>query len=512
MNPSAAASIPGKWTAIFVWLLCYLLTALLYLPFLSAPYFSDDFLFYFNSPPAHLYQYLWTPGAASHLYRPAEAMILTAIQTRFGFETLPIHLIAIAAHASLCCLVWLAALRLGFSRLSSTIAVTLMFVSQTGAPAMLGNDSMSQAASAARGVLAVFLAACAFLNHLFPAGGGGPGSLARDENRSGTSDFVLFALSALAFFGSLLFKETSLGLIVVIAVFAFLIGYREAGWVAGIKGAIPRLLPHASLTLAYLVLRFSAGRHLSSEGAYRVGVGLNVPRNLGQFVFALLNPIPSIITFVAAEARDIAVLGLIAMAMLLVAGSVLAGLWRQPRPLVALLLLCVASAMVPALLLQHVSELYVYNMAPYAALVCGLALGALWNYRPPAKIAVALCLFLMVAGQLCANREKARFMDSNGQAAKRLVPEIVRYFPRLAYGGEILLTESPIPGPKYSVFLLHGLDVLEFGSERLGPIYRRPDVRVRIVPKAEILSLPPNPNRIVLELQDGDLREVKPAG
>jgi hypothetical protein len=122
------------------------------------------------------------------------------------------------------------------------------------------------------------------------------------------------------------------------------------------------------------------------------------------------------------------------------------------------------------------------------------------------------CVFFAGAGQLCANREKARSMDNNGQAAKRLVPKIVNYFPRLANGGEILLTEDPIQGLKYSVFLLHGLDVLEFGSERLAPIFQRSDVRVRIVPKAEILSLTPNPKRIVLELQDGDLREVKPAG
>ena len=97
------------------WLLCCALTVLIYLPWLSAPYYSDDFLFYFAPPPPHLYDFFRMPGASAQLYRPAESIILRIIQSRFGFHTVAIHLVAIAAHASLCSMVWLAATRLKFT-------------------------------------------------------------------------------------------------------------------------------------------------------------------------------------------------------------------------------------------------------------------------------------------------------------------------------------------------------------------------------------------------------------
>ena len=56
--------------AVAVWLLCYALTVLIYLPWLSAPYYADDLLFYFAPPPAHFYEFFRMPGASAQFTGP----------------------------------------------------------------------------------------------------------------------------------------------------------------------------------------------------------------------------------------------------------------------------------------------------------------------------------------------------------------------------------------------------------------------------------------------------------
>ena len=84
----AGAGLFGWWALLFA------ASAALYWRGLRAGYFSDDLLFFFNSPPAHLYDYFGMRGAAAQAYRPLEAIILTVIQRHFWFNTLPIHLLS----------------------------------------------------------------------------------------------------------------------------------------------------------------------------------------------------------------------------------------------------------------------------------------------------------------------------------------------------------------------------------------------------------------------------------
>jgi hypothetical protein len=476
------------------WLICCALTVLLYLPWLSAPYYSDDFLFYFAPPPPHLYDFFRMPGASAQLYRPAESIILRIIQSRFGFHTVAIHLVAIAAHASLCSMVWLAATRLKLTRFAALIAVACMLLTQVAPPALLGNDSMSQAMGAALCALSLLIASVAYQNRAYL---NGSGNLRASPN-------LLDIAGAVAFFAGLLFKETGLGLVFPIALLSFLPGFRKSGWFSGVKATVAQMLPYAGLTLVYLFLRLGARGPLSGGGSYRIGLGFNVPRNLAQEAIALINPVSSVGVFIGAVTRSYGVLLVAALASGVVLIALTVGLWRIPA-VPKFLLVCAACALVPAILLEHVSELYAYNAAPYFALLVGLAAGSLGQRR---KQALAIALGLTIGSQIFADRQKAALMDANGKAAERLLPAIQQYIDHMPAGGEIILAQLPVAEPRYSIYLLHGLDVLAIGCWHFGAIFGRPDVAVTLMPMEEAMALPPDRTRLMLELKDDRLQPL----
>jgi hypothetical protein len=55
---------------------------------------------------------------------------------------------------------------------------------------------------------------------------------------------------------------------------------------------------------------------------------------------------------------------------------------------------------------------------------------------------------------------------------------------------------------------MSGIDVLEDGVGRIGPIYGRPDVKVKFVSKQDVEGLGPDAHRLVLELRDGVLTQA----
>src|SRR5260370_1967713 len=123
--------IPGfSFLLPWAWAVLLLLCIALYWPNLHAGYFSDDFLFFFDSPPAHLYNYFSQMGAAAHAYRPIEAIVLTIIQKHFRFDTFPIHLLSFCAHSALVCVVLATARRLRLEMTDTLLACTFTFFSQ----------------------------------------------------------------------------------------------------------------------------------------------------------------------------------------------------------------------------------------------------------------------------------------------------------------------------------------------------------------------------------------------
>ncbi|HLI30910.1 MAG TPA: hypothetical protein VKV79_07425 [Terriglobia bacterium] len=481
------------------WALLFAASLLLFWPGLRAGYFSDDLLFFFNSPPAHWYDYFAIRGAAAQAYRPLEAIILSSIQRHFWFETLPIHLLSLLAHTGLCCIVLAAGLRLGMSVVERWIACTFMLVTQVAAPAVLGNDTLSQSVSAFFGGLSAF-----FLYFGW-----------RDQ-QAGTRRIskAWLSFSVLAYTIGLFFKETALGFLLVVLLLIGIIALEESTWAARIKRAISLSLPYGAATLLYAGARLHAGGAVSQSGSYRIHVGMNIVKNIVEFTLAAFGPMSTVDGAVAVEMHRtpeliLGGLGWAFITALIVAG----GLLSRRGALIGWLLAAAMASLFPAYLLTHVSELYLYNAIPFLALILGIAFGALWRRGRWGRLVAVLCAGLLIGGQVYANRQKAELMASNGRRAAIIYASIDHYLHTMPPDSRILLVNPPNRTPEYSVFLLKGFDIVDLGNLRIGPIFGRPDVRVELMEEPQARALESRKNQLLISLDaGGDLRPYHTPG
>jgi hypothetical protein len=489
------ASAPGRRVPLSLcWGLLFCASLVLYWPGLRGGYFSDDLLFFFYSPPAHWWSYFATRGAAAQAYRPLEAIILTSIQQHFRFNTVPIHLLSLAAHAGLACAVIGAARRLRLRAAETALACAFMLLAQVAAPAVLGNDTLSQSASALLGVWSALLLAVGWLeNKKTPAHG----------------IRLKWLLGSAGLYGaSLFFKETALGYLAVALLLIAGIALGERAWAGRLKIAIALALPYFGLTLLYFVARLHAGGATTQSGSYRIHFGLNIVRNLAEFGLAAFGPVSTVNGAVALATRSIPDLAFEALGWMLVAAVLTSGIWvsRRTALCAGLLLLAVAS-LFPAYLLTHVSELYLYNAIPLLALVFGIAFGSIWYLDARGKVAVLVSAGLLMAGEIFADRQKTELMASNGRSAALIYAGLQPYLQASPPDGEIVLVNPPDRAPEYSVFLLKGFDVVDLGNLRIGPIFGRPDVRVEVMDQSQIAGLPPHAGRVLLALSpDGGVQ------
>jgi hypothetical protein len=469
------------------WGLLFAASVVLYWPGLRAGYFSDDLLFFFYSPPAHLYDYFARTGAAAQAYRPLEAIILTLIQHHFWFNTLPIHLISLAAHAGLACAVLIAARRFALRAAEAFLACGFMLVAQVGAPGVLGNDTLSQVVSTLLGGLgALFLCFACFEQ--------------RKASGHGVSRKWL-GLSVASDATSLFFKETALGFLLVVMVIIAAIARREDAWITRIKRAFALAIPYGAATLVYGLARLHAGGAISQSGSYRIHVGMNILRNLAEFSFAAFGPVSTVDGAVSVAMRQTPALVLEASGWILILGLLAGGIYISGRRQLCLWLgIAGVASLFPAYLLTHISELYLYNAIPFLALVFGIAFGTLW-YEGTWKRAVAVVgTCVLIGGQIYADREKAALMALNGKRAGAIMAGIEQYLHTLPPDSQILLVNPPSRKAKYSVFLLNGFDVVDLGNLRIGPIFGRPDVRVEVVQESSVQGTEQRKNRLLLSL------------
>lgn len=475
-----AASSRYKGAALLAWwIVLFAVSLLLFSPGLRAGYFSDDLLFFFNSPPAHWYDFFAIRGVAAQAYRPLEAILLSAVQRHFWFETLPIHLLALAAHAGLCCIVLAVSRQLRLSLFECWAACLFMLVAQVAAPAVLGNDTLSQSASAFFGGLSVLA--------LF---------LGWRGKRAGWT-----IASALAYTTSLFFKETALGFLLVLLLLIATIAYQCPTWSARLKRAMLLSLPYGAASIVYAAARLHAGGAVAHSGSYQIRVGINILRNIAEFSVAAFGPMSTVDGAVALTTHHTSALALEAFGWILVVALLLAGIVFSRRSRLCLWLGAAALAsLFPAYLLTHVSELYLYNAIPFLAVVFGISIGGLWHRDVWGRVAAVACAALLLGGHLYANREKAALMARNGRRAGIIYSAIARYLPSMPPDSRILLVNPPDRTPEYSVFLLKGFDVVDLGNLRIGPIWGRPDVRVELVEESEARSLESRKNRLLLRL------------
>ncbi len=498
MEVQQPKAIPGSSLLVpCFWAVSLLLCIALYWPNLHAGYFSDDFLFFFDSPPAHLYSYFSQMGAAAHAYRPIEAIVLTIIQQHFRFDTFPIHLLSFCAHSALVCVVLAAARRLGLQIIDTFLACTLTFFSQVSVTTILGNDTLSQAASALFGSLSVFFLYTAFLGR-------------SEELRPTQTSYRL--ISSVAFYAIALFcKETALGFLAVGVILIAAVVSREPVWPNRLKKALLLSGLFIGVTLVYAAARFHAGGHYSAPGAYRMGLGLNVIRNIAEFSLAAFGPFSTVSAAVASQTGNKLYLISAALGWTFVVGTVAAGiLISRRKPLILCLAVCALASLFPTYLLLHVSELYLYNAVLFISLIVGIALGSLFRRSQGGRLAAITCAALLIGTQVYADRQKAELMTQNGRSAALMMAVVAQFMKGLPANSEILLVNPAERKPEYSVFVLKGFDVLEFGTYKLGPLLGRRDVNVRIINEMDARELTPHANVLMLELAGYRMRPYAP--
>ncbi len=343
-----------------IWLLPAL-AFFLYLPWLNAGYFSDDFLFYYNSPPAHLYQYFFGSVAVAHAYRPLEAIFLTVVQRHFEFQTWPIHVAAVCAHMILCGLTIAFAAQISdFVLWRKMLAAAFVLVTHVARPRRCWGTILSHRRRVRwLGFLSIFLFTAAFFDY-------------KMDRRSRTSG-MLFCSSVLCFLASLFFKETALGFSLILCLIAFAAAGTQRVSPSGIApsriGLTVRLLiPFAGAGAIYMAARIHAGGQVAAQDSYKLSLGLNVIRNLGLFAAGALSPVSSVTVSLATQEHATPILGITAVATMLVSIVILAGIVTLPRKANGRVAprTCSPAALFPASPPSSCgSELYFYNAVPF---------------------------------------------------------------------------------------------------------------------------------------------------
>ncbi|HEY1214394.1 MAG TPA: hypothetical protein VGE93_12240, partial [Bryobacteraceae bacterium] len=154
----------------------------------------------------------------------------------------------------------------------------------------------------------------------------------------------------------------------------------------------------------------------------------------------------------------------------------------------------------PTFLLEHVSELYVYNAVPFVALIMGVGFGAIWRWNNSGRAVAGILIGLFLIGQTLASRQKAALMTLNGNRAAQVISAIDGYVRQLPPHSKVDLIRAATNAPTYSVFVLNGFDVLDYGNIKLGAVLGRPDVRIDIVEEDQARGLTANDHLLLLGL------------
>lgn len=471
------------------------------IPAIDAPYFSDDFQFVFESPVLNPVHYLTWENPHNGFYRPIQSAFLAAVQTGWGLDTGPIHAVQIALHGALAMLLFNVLLGLGFGRREAALGSLLLAVSQAAVMAVSSNDTFSQVL----GVLTGYLAVWAF----FRSARENPGRALLGDRR------YLAGLAWLAV--SLFSKETSTAF-VLLGAFALLAGTRGVGGARHLGVLAARLAPVVVLVAAYAAAR-SAVSTVAPEvgsGAYQLNLGPNMVKNVVMLWVAATLPFSSVDMFTAlAAGHRTALAGLGAVYAVFVA-LVAAGLWPRRRDVRLWWLVAAAFGSVTAIVpVNHVSELYTYQLLPLACAIVAIGLGALGEaagrrraWRATWGVAVAA----LVASQAMSAHSKAQMLDDNGRRSDELLDAIVPEVRGLPDGGELVLVNPAAPGPEYSMFRMYGFSPLRHADSYLARRAGREDITVRIV-RADEPAAQPRPGRTVLVLDDrGNVERLPSSG
>ncbi len=490
------------------WLLLLVLaTVVLYLPGVHIWYYGDDFQYLYRDPAQKILYFFHHRNLFHGFYRPVNSSIIAITQTLAGWETWPIHLVSMVVHGVLAWMVYAFMKRERFTTVQAMMASAFMVISQENASGVLSVDTFSQVSGTFFGCVTLWL--------LYRGSRNGPPDNDPTRPVLATTDYLL-ALVSFAF--CLASKETSVGYLPIVGLLLLALNRGPSAFSKRFVRAVVQGLPFLAMTVFYMWFRASIGLSQPSGGGgtYGFSVGLNVVRNAAQFLFAAILPASSADAFVAVTNREMLPLALMVGGSLVFLAVVVYGLWKGGRHRSYLLLGVFAIAgLFPAMLMNHVGELYLYNSMPFISVFVGAGLGTLVARsagRRGMSILFGAFLLGLVISHTVAIHRKAQEMVANGRSARRLLGELMPYVKQMPPNGRLLLLNPPNTRPEYSVFLLNDFGVFRWGEHVLGQEAGRPDVDAAVVEQAELGSPRFANASLVLTLRNDSLVVYQRAG
>lgn len=455
----------------------------MYLPHAGIPFFGDDFEFRFPDPRPYI---LGAFGYSDlRWFRPIKASWCALNQYLLGEDTFVLQGGQIALHGVLTCVLFSFLRTIGLRPWPSLLGGLWFLANPINVSAVLGRgDTIDQVGSGAAGFLS-FALAWRFSDELRQAS-------------SGTTPPLRLAagcLTALAI--GLLFKESGLAFSVIVPL---VLGF--AMWRCRrdqVPGATRRLvlfmLACVAITAVYLIYREIAR---DSEppitfgmGRYEFRIGGNILVNEALLLGAPFLPFSSADAYAAVVLGTPTVLGAMGLGLLAWLTLIAAGLTigRQWPAALGLGILAACTG-VPVVLMNHVSELYAYNVAPFAAVIVALALSALLEARRSRLVCGITAVFFLgvLVSNVVAVNQKAARLAVRGHHAVVLIPQVVEFARDLPRGGTMLLYDPLEPGSiSYSDYLGGPLSAINDGSEGkyvgrwVKHLARRSDINVNFV-------------------------------
>lgn len=264
--------------------LCLAIGCAIYGSGLNGAYYADDFKYVFDQPSTKTFHFFLHSNPNAAFYRPIESMLLAVVQTCFGTDTLPIHLLVLLCHILLTCFVYYASIELGFSKLQGSLAGAFMLVSQANAMAVLSNDALSQVA----GTLFGFYSLWSFYRFRV--------ANKLNSDAATTVPLNIYIASLLFFSVSLWLKETSLSFLLAVIILAFISAPRDKQFI--LRKNVLVVLPYVLISVIYILIR-SLVVSGQADDRYTLSVGFNVIINIALTLYSAFLPISTVSLFSA---------------------------------------------------------------------------------------------------------------------------------------------------------------------------------------------------------------------
>jgi hypothetical protein len=427
--------------AAFFWLKCVK----------DIPYYDDDYQFYFDpQPPSVFHYFLHKNPRNAYAWRPLEATVLVLIQQKWGLNPFPVHFAAVAGHLLTAILLFVIFRKL-YDEKIGVIAAILFVVHPAAVHPVASIDTLSQI----YGVLFTYLGCFIFLF--------------RDQSMKRN----ILGLGCVVI--GLLWKETS------ICIFPILfLAYLLSGKLMKEKRTlIMILILIAGYVSARNILDFAS---LKFGGGGRFGINpFRVPANLAILWFTALNPFSTLQVFIAQRMKDFPFLLLVGGYFLILLGLLITLFYKhkQINRISIWFFLIGCALLIPTVFFNHVSELYVYSLLPFA---CGLlavffvkvfALPRWANYLGK----LSLIVFLIVS--INSVYTKSEVMFSTAKQAERLTDEVLNAVKLQPPGGTLIL-QNPDCKYQYSIFVACGYEAINESFDWILYKAGRPDVKIEM--------------------------------